>query len=59
MRFGVVSLVIHVINVSDPVHTAPSGDDNVCLRVGGLDVKFDFVPKFDVTGQVGVSFLVG
>jgi len=26
------------INVSDPVTAAPSGN-NVCLRVGGLDVK--------------------
>jgi hypothetical protein len=49
---------IHEINVSDPVLTAPSGY-NVCLRVGGLDVKTEFVLKFDVIGLVGVSFLVG
>jgi hypothetical protein len=46
------------VNVSDPVLEAPSGY-NVCLRVGGLNVKIDFVPKFDVIGLVGVSFLVG
>jgi len=48
--------VLHEINVSDPALTAPSGL-NVCLRVGRLDVKIDFVPKFDVIGLV--SFLVG
>ena len=47
--------MLHEINVSDPVLAAPGGY-NVCLRVGGLDVKIDFVSKFDV---IGVSFLVG
>jgi len=37
------------INVSDPVLAAPSAI-SVCLRVGGLDVKIDFVPKLDVIG---------
>ena len=46
------------INVSDPVLAAPSGY-NVCLRVGGMDVKIDFVPKFDIIGLVGVSLSVG
>ena len=32
--------MLHDINVSDPVLTSPSGY-NVCLRVGGLDVKID------------------
>jgi len=50
--------VLHEINVSDPVLTAPSGC-NVCLRFGGLDVKIDFVPKFDIVGLAGVSFMVG
>ena len=50
--------MLHEINVSDPVLAALSGY-NVCLRVGGLDVKIDFVPKFDVIGLVGASFLVG
>jgi hypothetical protein len=43
------------INISDPVLAAPSGF-NVCLRFAGLDVKIDCVPKFDVTGLVGVPF---
>jgi hypothetical protein len=51
-------LVLQEINVSGPVLAAPSGY-NVCLRVGGLDVEIDFVPKFDVLGLIGVSFLVG
>jgi len=50
--------VLHEINDSYPVLTAPSGY-NVCLRVGGLDVKINFVSKFDVIGLTGVSFLVG
>jgi hypothetical protein len=33
-RFGVVSLVLHEINVSDPALAAPSGY-SVCLRVAG------------------------
>jgi len=37
----------------------PVAGYNVCLRVGGLDVKIDFVPKFDIIGLVEVSFLVG
>jgi hypothetical protein len=53
-----VSLLCYEININDPVLAAPSGY-NVCLRVGGLDVKIDFVLKFDVIGLVGVSFLVG
>ena len=51
-------MVLHEINVSDPVLAAPS-DYNVCLRVGGLKVKSDFVPKFDAIGLIGDSFLVG
>ena len=51
-------MVLHEINISDPVLTVPSGY-NDCLSVGGLDVKFDFVAKFDAIGLVGVSFLVG
>jgi hypothetical protein len=43
-RFGVVSLLLHQINISDPILAAPSGY-NVFLRVCGLDVKIDFVPK--------------
>ena len=43
---------------SDQVLAAPGGY-NVCLRVGGLEVKCDFVLKFDVIGLVRVSFLVG
>ena len=35
---GIASLVLHQINLSDPVLAAPSGF-NVCLRVGGPDVK--------------------
>ena len=53
-----VSLVRGEINVSDPVLAAPSGY-NVCSRVGGLDVKTDFVSKFDAIRAGGVSFLVG
>ena len=53
-----VSLVRGEINVSGQVIAAPSGY-KVCLRVGGLDVKIDFVPKFDIIGLVEVSFLVG
>ena len=49
-------MVLQEINVSGPVLAAPSGY-NVCLRVGELDVNIDFVPKFDVTGMVEVSFL--
>ena len=45
--------MLHNINVRDPVLAAPS----VCLRVGWLDVKIDFVPKLDVVGPIGVSFL--
>jgi hypothetical protein len=43
------------INVNNPALAAPSGY-NVCLRVGGLDVKIDFVPEFNITGLVGVFF---
>jgi hypothetical protein len=46
--------VLHEISVSDPVLAAPSGY-NVCLRVGGLDVKSNFVAKLDVVGPIGVS----
>ena len=49
--------MLHEINISDPALAAPSGC-NVCLRVGGLDVKIDFGLKFDVIGPVEVSFLV-
>ena len=48
--------MLHEISVSNPVLAAPSGY-NFCLRVGGLDVKIDFVSKFDTIGLVGVSFL--
>jgi len=51
-------LVLHEINVNDPVFTAPGGY-NVCLRVGGMEVKSNFASKFDVVGLIGVSFLVG
>jgi hypothetical protein len=44
-------LALHEINVSDSVLAAPSGY-NVYFRVGGLDVKMDFVPKFDIIGLV-------
>ena len=50
--------MLHEIKDSYPVLTATSGY-NVCLRVGGLDVNLFIVPKFDVIGLVGVSFLVG
>ena len=53
-----VSLVRGEINVSGQVIAAPSGY-KVCLRVGGLDVNIDFVPKFEVIGLLGISFLVG
>jgi hypothetical protein len=46
--------VLHEISVSDPVLAAPSGY-KVCLRVGGLDVKSNFVAKLDVVGPIGVS----
>ena len=49
--------MLHEINVSDPVLAVPSGC-NVCLMIGGLDVKIDFVPKFDIVGLVGDSFMV-
>jgi len=52
--------MLHVeINVNDPALAAPSGY-NVCLRVGGLpvDVKIDYVIKFDVIGLEGIPFLV-
>ena len=42
LRF--LSLVLHEINVSDPVLAAPSGY-NVCLRVGGLDFKIGCCPE--------------
>jgi len=51
-------LVLYEINVSDPVLVAPSGY-NTCLRDGGLDLKIDLVPRFDIIGLVEVSFLVG
>ena len=38
-RFGVVSLVLNEINVSDPNLQRPVATMSVCLRVGGLDVK--------------------
>ena len=50
--------MLHEINVSDPILAAPT-HYNVCLRVGGLDVEIDFVPKFDIVGPIGVTFLVG
>jgi len=50
--------VLHDINVSDPILTAPSGY-NVCLRVGRLDVKINFVPKFDILGPTEVFFALG
>ena len=37
----------------------PVAGYNVCSGVGGPDVKICFVTKFDVTGSVWVSFLVG
>jgi hypothetical protein len=37
--------VLHKINVSDPVLAAPVAAMSLCLRVGGLDVKDDFVLK--------------
>jgi hypothetical protein len=46
--------VLYDINVNDPVLVAYSGY-NVCLRVG---VEINSVPKFDIIGLVGVSFLV-
>ena len=48
--------MLHEINDSDPILAAPSGY-NICLRVGGLDVKNAFVPKFDIIRLVEVSFL--
>ena len=47
-------MVLYDINVNDPVLVAYSGY-NVCLRVG---VEINSVPKFDIIGLVGVSFLV-
>ena len=47
-----------MLRVSDPVLAVPSGY-KVCLTVVGLDVKIDFVPKFDIIGLVGVYLLVG
>ena len=44
-------MVLHDINVTDPVLAAPSGY-NVCLRVGGMDVIIGYVLKFDVIGLV-------
>ena len=47
--------MLHKINISDLVLTAPSGY-NVCLRVGGLDVKIGIVLK--AVRTIGVPFLV-
>jgi hypothetical protein len=51
-------LILHEIDGSDPVLTMPCGRI-VSLRVGGLDVKANFVPKIDIVRLVPVALLDG
>jgi hypothetical protein len=51
-------LILHEINGCDPVSTMPCGR-NVCLWVGGLDVKVGSVPEIDIVGLVRIALLGG
>ena len=43
--------MLHEVNVSDTLLATPKGY-NVCLRVGGLAVKINFIPKVNAVGSV-------
>jgi len=51
-------LILHEINVYDPLLTMPCGS-MVSLWVGGLDFKTNFVSKIDIVGLVLVALLDG